>query len=87
MRKYGIEHFRISLIEETYQPEERERYWIEYFGSFKNGYNATQGGDGKSYLDYNLIIATYQKCGSQEKTRNYVIVAEILYLVLLKCTT
>lgn len=68
MRKYGIEHFHISLIEETYQPEERERYWIEYFGSFKNGYNATQGGDGKSYLNYNLIIATYQKCGSQEKT-------------------
>lgn len=68
MRKYGIEHFHISLIEETYQPEERERYWIEYFSSFKNGYNATQGGDGKSYLDYDLIIATYQKCGSQERT-------------------
>jgi hypothetical protein len=59
MRKYGIEHFHISLIEETCQPEERERYWIEYFSSFKNGYNATHGGDGKSYLDYNLIITTY----------------------------
>ena len=58
MRKYGIEHFHISLIEETYEPEERERYWIEYFSSFKNGYNATQGGDGKSYLDYDLIINT-----------------------------
>lgn len=68
MRKYGIEHFHISLIEETYEPEERERYWIEYFSSFKNGYNATQGGDGKSYLDYDLIINTYKKCGSQEKT-------------------
>ena len=68
MRKYGTEHFHISLIEETPYPEERERYWIEYFSSFKNGYNATQGGDGKSYLDYELIIATYKKCGSQEKT-------------------
>ena len=35
------------MIEETDIPEEREKYWIEYFGSFKNGYNATIGGDGK----------------------------------------
>ena len=56
MRKYGIEHFHISLIEETYKPEERERYWIEYFSSFKNGYNATQGGDGKSYLDISELL-------------------------------
>lgn len=68
MRKYGTEHFHISLIEETDNPEEREQYWIEYFGSFKNGYNATIGGDGKSYLDYDLIISTYKYCGSQEKT-------------------
>ena len=61
MRKYGIEHFSISLIEETDKPEERERYWIETYGSFKNGYNATIGGDGKKYLDYNLIIDTYNK--------------------------
>ena len=24
----------------------RERYWIEYYNSFKNGYNLTSGGDG-----------------------------------------
>ena len=29
---------------------EREKYWIEYYGSFKNGYNATLGGDGKAYI-------------------------------------
>lgn len=61
MRKYGIEHFSISLIEETNEPEERERYWIETCGSFKNGYNATMGGDGKKYLDYSLIIDAYNK--------------------------
>ena len=54
MRKYGIEHFHISLIEETDNPEEREKYWIEYYQSFKYGYNATMGGDGKKYIDYNL---------------------------------
>lgn len=34
MRKYGVEHFHISLIEETDKPEERERYWIEFFSFF-----------------------------------------------------
>lgn len=59
MRKYGIEHFHIELIEETDNPEERECFWIEQKQSFKNGYNATMGGDGRKYLDYDLIISTY----------------------------
>lgn len=62
MRKYGIEHFSVELIEECGNPEEREKYWIEYYGTFKHGYNATLGGDGKAYLDYELIYATYQEC-------------------------
>lgn len=61
MRKYGIEHFHIELIEETDNPEEREIYWIENKRSFKNGYNATMGGDGKKYIDYNLVISTYKE--------------------------
>lgn len=61
MRKYGIEHFHIELIEETDNPEEREIYWIEQKRSFKYGYNATIGGDGRKYLDYDLVIATYNE--------------------------
>lgn len=60
MRKYGIEHFHIKLIEETNNPEEREIYWIEKYQTFKNGYNATLGGDGKKYIDYSLVIETYK---------------------------
>lgn len=67
MRKYGIENFSISLLEETDNPEEREVYWIESLGSFKKGYNATIGGDGKRYLDYDLIVATYQELHSEKK--------------------
>ena len=63
MRKYGIEHFHVELIEETNNPEEREIYWIEKLGTFKNGYNATMGGDGKKYIDYDLVIATYREIG------------------------
>ena len=61
MRKYGCNHFSVETVEETNLPEEREKYWIEYYGSFKNGYNATVGGDGKPYLDYELLIKTYQE--------------------------
>lgn len=49
---YGVEHFKISLIEECSNDREaslREQYWINYFNSFENGYNATIGGDGRSY--------------------------------------
>ena len=68
MNKYGIENFIVETIEETDSPEEREKYWIEYFGSFKNGYNATIGGDGRPYLDYDLIYNTYIKINSISKT-------------------
>ena len=66
MKKYGIENFSIELVEETDNPEEREKYWIEYYGSFKNGYNATIGGDGKPYIDYDLVAATYKELKIQK---------------------
>ena len=68
MRKYGVEHFHIELLEETDNPEEREKYWIEQKHSYENGYNATKGGDGKSYLDYDLIVSTYQRLQNIAKT-------------------
>jgi len=44
MNKYGIEHFHIEEVENVIDIsllEEREKYWIKYFNSFKEGYNAT----------------------------------------------
>ena len=67
MRKYGIEHFHAEEVEQTDDPENREIYWIEYYRSFKNGYNATLGGDGKRYIDYDLVIATYKELGLMNK--------------------
>ena len=68
IEKYGIEHFHIEQIEETNNPEEQEKYWIEYYGSFKNGYNATIGGDGRPFLDYDLVIATYKELKNETET-------------------
>ena len=67
MNKYGIENFSIEQIEETSFPEEREKYWIEKYGSFHNGYNATLGGDGKPYIDYDLVVATYNILQNQKR--------------------
>lgn len=61
MQKYGIEHFTIELIEETDNPEEREQFWIQYYDSYHNGYNATLGGDGKKFLNYNQIYQLWQQ--------------------------
>ena len=76
MSKYGVEHFHISLLEETNNPEERERYWIEKLNSFKYGYNATIGGDGKKYIDWDLVINTYKKIKSQKKTAQFLNISE-----------
>ena len=60
MNKYGIENFSVKIIEETNNLEERERYWIEYYRSFKYGYNATFGGQGKTYVDHDIILALWR---------------------------
>ena len=84
MRKYGVEHFHIELIEKTDKPEERERYWIEQKRSFKNGYNATLGGDGKRYIDYDLVIATYREIQNASKTAERLGICEDSVIKILK---
>ena len=66
MRKYGTEHFHIELLEKTDFPEERETYWIEQKRSYKEGYNATLGGDGKRYIDYDMVIKAYNDLPNQK---------------------
>ena len=74
MRKYGGEHFKIEAIEEcdTFILDERERYWIEYYNAYTNGYNATPGGDGRPWIDHQQVIDLYKE--KQNRTK----VAEIL---------
>ena len=49
VRKYGWENFRIEVLQDNIPDSkinERERYWISYYNTFKEGYNSTIGGDG-----------------------------------------
>lgn len=66
MRKYGIDHFNIALLEETDFPEEREVYWISLKRTYEDGYNATRGGDGRKYIDYKKVIDLYMELGNQK---------------------
>lgn len=63
MQKYGIANFFIEPLEEVtvFDINEKEQYWIELLGSFKYGYNATKGGDGKHYADYDLIYKLFNE--------------------------
>lgn len=48
IRKYGIDSFKIEMIEECDDSilNEREKFWIQYFNSHgDNGYNVTDGGE------------------------------------------
>ena len=66
MRKYGIEHFHVELLEETNEPSIREQYWIQQYNSYQNGYNATLGGDGKAYINRQKVIELYQHMHNQK---------------------
>lgn len=61
IRKYGKENFKIELVEECNKDDlnEKERYWIQYYDSYNNGYNSTLGGDGQCKYDYNDIVNYY----------------------------
>ena len=46
-QKYGLENFSFEVIEEC-QPSQldiKEKYWIDYYNSYQNGYNMTCGGE------------------------------------------
>lgn len=64
MNKYGVEHFSIELVEECDLDflAEREQYWIAFYDSYTNGYNATLGGDGTPKYDHKAILARLQEC-------------------------
>lgn len=77
MKKYGIENFYVELIEDNIPDEEineKEIFYIKQYNSYigfenSNGYNATLGGDGKKYKNWDLekIISLYNEGNSCKK--------------------
>ena len=78
INKYGKSNFTIEVIEEVESTNlnDRERYWIKYYNSYNNGYNATKGGQDKikmfKNLDAESIIKKYKSWKSlREIGRNF----------------
>jgi hypothetical protein len=66
MNKYGIENFIIEQLIECDELElnSYECMFIDKFDTYKNGYNATKGGDGSILFDYKEIVKLYKECSS-----------------------
>ena len=58
IRKYGLENFSFEILEECNVQDlnERERFYIDYYDTYFNGYNQTLGGDSKAVVNKEKII-------------------------------
>lgn len=69
--KYGIDNFICEEIEQV--PNEllndREKYWIEYYNSYFEGYNSTLGGRATQLYNWDVddIVEKYQELKSARK--------------------
>lgn len=46
IRCYGIDDFELTILEQLFETDnECEKYWINYYDTYNNGYNMTLGGD------------------------------------------
>lgn len=72
MNKYGISHFKIEQVEECDDSivNERESYWIKFYDSYHNGYNATYGGEGRVEYDKEVIYKLYEEGKTQKEICN-----------------
>ena len=64
IRKYGVENFTFEIIDfclNKKELDEEEIYWIQKYDSYRNGYNATRGGEGAVCINKEDIIALWNK--------------------------
>ena len=84
IKKYGIENFKIELLEESendaYIHNEREAYWIKKLNSINNkiGYNLATGGEGGGFYYWNngKINRRSKECPGDEWTRGMLVTEE-----------
>ncbi len=74
IRKYGIENFNFSVVEECLPDDliEKEIYWISYYKAFgPQGYNQTPGGDGSPKVNHQLAITLFNNGYTIEELSDY----------------
>lgn len=73
MNKYGVNHFHIFQLEECSAKDSaaREIYWIGKLDTYKKGYNATLGGDGRFWRDYKSIAQEYLRLQNESQVADF----------------
>ena len=73
INKYGFENFTINVLEECSIDDlsDKEQYWINKLNTYRNGYNATLGGDGTILYNYKEIAEKYKELQNQRLTADY----------------
>ena len=64
IQKYGFNFFTVEILENNLsfnQACEKEKYYINLYDSFNNGYNSTLGGDGHKISNYDWIIQLWNE--------------------------
>ena len=70
VRKYGVEHFSIHLLDTASSMEElnyKEEYWINKLDSINSGYNTALGKIGGDTLSHNPNLPSIKKKLSRSK--------------------
>lgn len=82
LKKYGSENFTCYEIEKVPITElnDREKYWIQYYDSYNNGYNSTLGGDGVTLLEVDIdkMRELYEELGNIDKVASILNVSRSL---------
>ncbi len=80
IRKHGIDKFKYECIDTSdsfYGIKHKEIHWIEYYDSYKKGYNMTTGGDGGDIINqlspekYQIFIDKMRNIMSGSKNPKY----------------
>lgn len=63
IQQFGWENFSYEILEYCSAEElnEKERYWIDYFDSYKNGYNHNVGGSNKNSIDRKKVYELWDQ--------------------------
>lgn len=63
LRKYGFNNFSVEKVEEVDNNllNSKETYWINFYDSYKSGYNMTLGGEGSRTIDYYIIYKLWDE--------------------------
>ncbi len=74
MRKYGLDKFKIKVIEECNITllDERETYWIDQYNSYNEGYNQTTGAGGQYRISEEVKNKISQTMTGKQKAPDHI---------------